>query len=57
MSALDDETRQGLIDALRTIRTATSATILHVSHNMHEASALGTCFIRLEDGQLMENSS
>ena len=55
MSALDDETRHGLIDALRMIRSATGATILHVSHNMHETRALGTSFLRLEDGQLMES--
>ena len=57
MSALDDETREGLIEALRTIRRATGSTILHVSHNMHEARALGTCFLRLEDGKLMESDS
>ena len=54
MSALDDETRNGLIDTLRDIRTATGSTILHVSHNMHEARMLGTCFLRIQDGTLQE---
>ncbi|MCH2161774.1 MAG: ATP-binding cassette domain-containing protein [Phycisphaerales bacterium] len=54
MSALDDDTRHGLIDTLRDIRSATGATVLHVSHNMHEAKSLGTCFLRIENGRMLE---
>lgn len=41
MSALDDETRDGLIPLFAEVRAATGVTILHVTHSQREAAELG----------------
>ena len=52
LSALDEETRDEMGDLLRTLRTRTGATILHVTHNSAEAERLADRVFLLRDGRL-----
>ena len=52
LAALDDETRQHIIQLLKNIHARTGVTVLHVTHNQREAEALGTCVLRLCDGRV-----
>lgn len=50
LSALDDDTRQQMIDLLRRVRQETGVTALHVTHNRAEADALGDIRVTITDG-------
>ncbi len=52
LSALDEETRERLVELLRGIRRRGQVTVLHVTHSRHEARLLGDIIYRLHDGQL-----
>jgi len=54
LSALDDETWEGMVDLLLQVRKRTGVTTLHVTHRLHEADALGDKFFRLADGAVVE---
>jgi ABC-type sulfate/molybdate transport systems ATPase subunit len=52
LSALDDEMRQQLYDALRRIRHQTGVTTLHVTHNREDAAQLADRVFVLRDGRI-----
>ncbi|MBI1387640.1 MAG: ATP-binding cassette domain-containing protein [bacterium] len=54
MSALDDETRDGLCSLLKDVQSATGACFLHITHHRDEAHALGDRILRMEDGAIRE---
>jgi molybdate transport system ATP-binding protein/molybdate/tungstate transport system ATP-binding protein len=49
LSALDDETREGLVELLKRLKETRSVTVIHITHNRGEAEALGDRVIRLKD--------
>ena len=57
LSAVDHQTHQKLTDFLRMIHHSESMTILHITHNLTEASNLGTQTFRLESGSITEIKS
>ncbi len=54
LSALDEETRDEIIELLRSVQRLTGVTVLHVTHNSREAEALADLRFRLRDGVLTE---
>ena len=50
LSALDDETWEGMIDLLGEVRKATGVTTLHVTHRREEARRLADRVLILADG-------
>jgi ABC-type sugar transport system ATPase subunit len=53
LSALDQTTRQEMIEVLRTVKRATGVTVLHVTHNADEADALADVRLNMDHGQLV----
>jgi ABC-type sugar transport system ATPase subunit len=53
-SALDDQTREDMYSLMRTVRQATQATVLHVTHSRSEALALGDRRFVLDRGRITE---
>ena len=51
-SALDDLTRDEIHDVIRKVREHSQATVLHVSHSMVEAEALGDMIFQIEAGKI-----
>ena len=49
MSALDEETRNNLIPVLKDVRSATGASVLHVTHSAREAEDLGDRIVNLQE--------
>jgi molybdate/tungstate transport system ATP-binding protein len=54
LSALDDETREGMYALLRSVRRQTGVTTLHVTHSRAEAQALADRLFLFECGTLRE---
>jgi molybdate/tungstate transport system ATP-binding protein len=54
LSALDDESRQEIIDLLKRVQRETGVTVLHVTHNRGEADRLADVRLRLENGAVRE---
>lgn len=54
LSALDDETRHEMIRLLKRIQQETGVTVLHVTHNRREASALADILLRIDGGGIHE---
>ena len=54
LSALDDETKVGLVDLLGKVREETGVTTLHITHSLQEARSLCDMFLVMEDGQVRE---
>lgn len=54
LSALDEETREGMCAMLRSVRMHTGVTILHVTHSLTEARHLGDRVFGLREGQVTE---
>ncbi|MBE7467402.1 MAG: ABC transporter ATP-binding protein [Planctomycetes bacterium] len=52
LSALDDETREGMYHLLEQVRTVTGVTALHITHSSREARRLAGCLLRVEGGQV-----
>ncbi len=50
LAALDDDTRDHLVDVLARLRGAREVTVLHVTHNRSEAARLADVVFRLADG-------
>ncbi len=50
LSALDDDTREGLLELLQEIHRTESVTILHVTHHREEARRLATYRLHLQNG-------
>ncbi len=56
LSALDDETKTGLVDLLGKVREETGVTTLHITHSLQEARSLCDMLLVMEDGQVRELS-
>ncbi|MEE3181130.1 MAG: ATP-binding cassette domain-containing protein [Planctomycetota bacterium] len=54
LSALDDDTKTGLIDLLGKIREETGVTTLHITHSLQEARSLCDMLLVMEDSGLRE---
>ena len=54
LSALDDETKAGLIDLLGKVREETGVTTLHITHSLQEARSLCDMLLVMEGGELRE---
>lgn len=54
LSALDDETREELVQLLKEVQKRLGITVLHITHNRSEAARLADKLFRLEDGCLAE---
>ena len=52
LSALDDETRQGILGLLAGLRSRSAITLLHITHNRSEAEQLADRILHLRDGRL-----
>lgn len=52
LSALDEETRGGMYELLKRVRSKTGVTTLHVTHSQAEAKALGEQIAKLDGGRL-----
>ena len=50
LSALDDKTRRRFAELLAAVHAQEKVTVLHITHNLAEASELGTMLFRIEDG-------
>jgi len=53
LSALDDETKQGMYELLEKVQQSTGVTILHVTHNLEEADKLADRILLLRDGKVV----
>lgn len=49
LSALDDTTREELVEQLKKLRDSRTVTVIHITHNRAEAEQLGDQVIRLQD--------
>jgi molybdate/tungstate transport system ATP-binding protein len=54
LSALDEETREGLVELLRAVRAQTGVTVLHITHSRGEAERLADRLLVLRDGAVHE---
>lgn len=52
LTALDDETRDSLMELLARVRKETKVTVLHVTHSREEAKRLADRVLHIVDGQL-----
>lgn len=57
LSALDEETRAGMYELLRSVQRQTGVTTLHVTHSQAEAKALADRLFQFEKGTLREVTS
>lgn len=55
LSALDEDTRESMVQMLTHVREHGSSTVLHVTHNRREAELLGDLTLRMENGRLVES--
>ncbi|MBM4069771.1 MAG: ATP-binding cassette domain-containing protein [Planctomycetes bacterium] len=53
LTALDSETKSEMVALLRTVRSHTGATVLHVTHDVQEAKTLADCIFHLRDGVII----
>jgi ABC-type molybdate transport system ATPase subunit len=52
LSALDDETREGLLPVLKSLSQRDGITVLHITHHREEARILADQLLTLKDGQV-----
>jgi molybdate/tungstate transport system ATP-binding protein len=52
LSSLDEETRDLMIELLKSLPLQENVTVLHVTHSRHEAEQLGDWIFRLQDGRI-----
>jgi ABC-type glutathione transport system ATPase component len=52
LSALDDDTREGVCGLLEETRRREGVTVLHITHNRSEAARLADVKLRLRDGRV-----
>ncbi|MBL7076805.1 MAG: ABC transporter ATP-binding protein [Kiritimatiellae bacterium] len=52
LTALDDETRERIMQLLQHVQQHTGVTTLHVTHNRQEAEALGTMGLKITQGRI-----
>ncbi len=53
LNAVDEETRDQLVELLATVRRSGGVTVLHVTHSRAEAERLGDVVLRLEGGRVV----
>ncbi len=54
LSALDEQTHAGMMQLLKQIHRKTAVTVLHVTHNRHEAQTLAELVILIRDGEVLQ---
>ena len=54
LSALDDDTKEGLVDLLGKVREETGVTTLHITHSLREARSLCDMLLVMEDSGVRE---
>ena len=54
LSALDDDTKEGLIDLLGKVREETGVTTLHITHSLREARSLCDMLLVMEENGVRE---
>ncbi len=54
LSALDEQTHTEMTQLLRRVHQETGVTVLHITHNRHEARALAKLLIVIKDGKVLE---
>ena len=54
LSALDAETREEMQALLRTVKSSTGVTTLHITHNVDEATALADRCFQIHEGNIVE---
>ena len=52
LTALDEETRERIMQLLKTVQERTKVTTLHVTHNLSEAKRLGDMLLRIDNHQV-----
>jgi ABC-type sugar transport system ATPase subunit len=52
LGALDESTREQIVELLKRVQHETHVTTLHITHNRREAEALADVWLELEDGQV-----
>lgn len=57
LSALDEESRDELVELLRSVQRRTNVTTLHVTHSLTEARKLGDRLLRIDQGVVRELAS
>ena len=57
LSALDDETKDEMVELLKSVRKKTRVTILHVTHSLAEARRLADRILVFRDGRVEVQSS
>jgi ABC-type sugar transport system ATPase subunit len=55
LSALDDDSRDEMIQLIKRIQQETGVTALHVTHNLHEAESLADVRFQIADGRVTRN--
>lgn len=53
LSALDHHTREQIMGLLKRVQRETGVTVIHVTHGIQEAQALGEVVLRMTSGQLV----
>lgn len=56
LSAVDEETREGMYQLLRRVQADTGATVLHVTHNSVEAQELAEKVFQFREGRIIEDA-
>jgi ABC-type sugar transport system ATPase subunit len=54
LNAVDDDTRDRLVELLRSVRRDGNLTVLHVTHSRDEAALLGDRILRLDGGRIQD---
>jgi ABC-type sugar transport system ATPase subunit len=54
LNAVDEGTRDRLVELLRRVRDARATTVLHVTHSREEAGLLGEVLLRLDGGRVVD---
>jgi molybdate/tungstate transport system ATP-binding protein len=57
LSSLDEDTRDQLVELLDRLRREGTVTVLHITHSRREAEQLGDVRLRLDNGQVVEESA
>ncbi len=52
LAALDEATREQIVELLKRVQHETGVTTLHITHNRHEAESLADVYLELADGQV-----
>jgi len=54
LSALDDDTRDQMMELLKRVQKETGVTVLHITHHRREASTLADVLLELTEGQVRQ---